>query len=113
MARKTDAYVTLFEADLNKVLSIDSEAYEAMICIGTFTHGHVGPDCLDELFRILKPGGKFVTAIRKNFLDPSGFGKKFKELQEQKICKLLIREERSNYADSDELETWYMAWEKV
>ena len=61
VAEKTGAYQNLLDADLNKPLDIEEGIYDALICIGTFTHGHVGAGCLDELFRILKPGGHFVT----------------------------------------------------
>ena len=112
VARETGIYGKLLEADLNEPLSIKSNSYDALICIGTFTHGHVGADCLDELFRIIKPGGRFITAIRKNYWEPAGFAAKTSHLTKSGIVKTILREEDSNYADSEEAESWFVIWEK-
>ena len=103
----------MFEADLNKPLDIEDGLYDALICIGTFTHGHVGAGCLDELFRILKPGGRFITAIRMNYWHPAGFGKKVGQLIEKGTIRTLIRKEDRNYKDSTQAESWFMVWEKL
>ncbi len=112
MARKRGVYDQLFEADLNETLVLDDNSYHAIICVGTFTHGHVKSDCLDELFRILQPGGRFVTVIRKNYWQPAGFASKIEELIKAGIIRTLSSKEDSNYVDSDEAESWYIAWEK-
>ncbi len=112
MARKRGVYDQLFEADLNETLVLDDNSYHAIICVGTFTHGHVKSDCLDELFRILQPGGRFVTVIRKNYWQPAGFASKTEELIKAGIIRTLSSKEDSNYVDSDEAESWYIAWEK-
>ena len=113
MAQKTGVYCQLLEADLNGKLSIKSNQYDALICIGTFTHGHVSANCLDELFRILKSGGRFVTAIRKNYWQPAGFAEKCDALENAGILKTIIYEEDSNYIDSEEAESWFIVWEKL
>ena len=112
VARETGVYGKLLEADLNVPLYIKSNTYDALICIGTFTHGHVGADCLDELFRILKPGGKFITAIRKNYWQPAGFAAKISQLTKSNMAKTILREEDKNYTDSKEAESWFVVWEK-
>ncbi len=112
-ARKKGHYRRLFEADLNDNLELESENYEGMICIGTFTHGHVKADCLDELFRLLKPRGKFVTAIRKDYWQSAGFKQKAQQLCDAGIIRTLISREDSNYADSKEAESWFLVWEKI
>jgi predicted TPR repeat methyltransferase len=113
VANNIGVYGELLEADLNKALAIESETYDAIICIGTFTHGHVGADCLDELFRVLKPGGKFITAIRKDYWEPAGFAEKSGKLEKGGNILVLVREEDSNYYDSDEPESWFIVWEKL
>ena len=92
VAGKTGAYVKLLETDLNRPLALGDATYDALICIGTFTYGHIDADCLDELFRILKPGGRFVTAIRMDYWHPAGFGKKVKRLSSEGIIKTVFYE---------------------
>ena len=47
-------YSSLFLGNLNKSLPIDSNSYGAALCVGVFTHGHVGPERFSELARIVK-----------------------------------------------------------
>ena len=56
VAEKKGIYQSLVEADLEKPLEIAEGSYDAAICCGTFTHGHVGPQALGEICRVLKPG---------------------------------------------------------
>lgn len=113
VARETGYYQTLFKADLNQKLELDNALYDGVICIGTFTHGHVGADCLDELFRILKPEGKFITAIRKDYWHSAGFAGKIEQLIADGKIVSVIHEENSNYTSSIEPESWFMAWQKL
>ena len=48
-----------------------------MVSAGTFTHGHVGADTIDELLRITKPGGLFVLSINSKVFIKGGFQEKF------------------------------------
>ncbi|MEE9376226.1 MAG: class I SAM-dependent methyltransferase [Rhizobiaceae bacterium] len=112
VAEKLGVYGALIEADLNQPLAIDSNTYDAIICIGTFTHGHVGADCLDELFRIMQPGGRFITAIRKTYWEPAGFKDKVEALTRAGTITTVSSVEESNYTDSIEAESWFLVWEK-
>lgn len=112
-AKKKNCYKELFKADLNRELPFDSETYHGILCIGTFTHGHVKANCLDELFRLLKPGGKFVAVIRKDYWRQAGFAEKIAQFEETGIARTLASREDSNYVESTEAESWFMVWEKL
>ena len=111
-ARQTGVYQQLIEADLTRPLPLADQHYTALICIGTFTHGHVDAQCLDELFRLLQPGGLFVTAIRKTYWQPAGFAAKVAQLTDAGIIETLVKQEDSNYADSSKAESWFLVWRK-
>ena len=113
VARKTGHYQRLFEADLNQKLDLDDSLYDGLICIGIFTHGHVGANCLDELFRILKPEGIFVTAIRKDYWHSAGFAEKIEQLMAERKIVSVIRQEDSNYTSSEQPESWFMGLQKL
>jgi SAM-dependent methyltransferase len=74
VARAKRLYRTLILGDLTKPLDLPSDAYGAVISCGTFTHGHVGPDCLPELLRVTRTGGLFVCGTIPAVLDGMGFG---------------------------------------
>ena len=64
VAARRGVYREFIAADLNLLLAIASETYDGAICSGTFTHGHVDARCLDELFRVLKPGAPFAFTVK-------------------------------------------------
>lgn len=74
IARDKHIYRNLITADLTKPLDLPDDAYGGVISCGTFTHGHVGPECLPELLRITRPGGLFVCGTIAAVLDGLGFG---------------------------------------
>ena len=47
-----NVYKKIEQIDLNKPLNIKNNFYDAVLCVGTFTFGHVKPPALDELIRI-------------------------------------------------------------
>ena len=49
VAGERDIYRELLVGDVNLPLERDSNCYDAVISSGTFTHGHVGPEPLDEI----------------------------------------------------------------
>ena len=68
-------YNALIRADLTKPLDLDSNLYDAIISVGTFTLGHVGPDAFSELIRITKPGGTICFTVRRE----AWIGHKYRE----------------------------------
>jgi len=111
-ARKTDAYRACIEADLHQRLPVESNTYQAQICTGTFTHAHVGAGCLDELLRILVPGGLMACTIHKDIWHSSGFELKLQQLTASNRIEVLTKHEGTFYDTSDEPEGWYLVWRK-
>lgn len=74
VARGKGLYRHLIEADLTQPLALPDAGYDAVVSCGTFTHGHVGPQCLTELLRITRPGAIFVCGTIAAVLDGEGFG---------------------------------------
>jgi len=60
--------------NLLEPLTITDGAYGGVISSGTFTHGHVGPECLPELIRVCRPGALFVCGCIPSVFDGMGFG---------------------------------------
>lgn len=66
-------YRNLTVADLTQPLPIKSRTYGGVVSVGTFTHGHVGPEALDELIRIVLPNGVLCLGVNGAFYEVSGF----------------------------------------
>ena len=82
-------YTSLFLGNLNKSLPIGSNSYDAALCVGVFTHGHVGPERFSELVRIVKPEGIICFTINENVYESQGFDVAIKHLESLNIWKVL------------------------
>jgi len=86
---KQRGYSKLFIGSLNDSLPCENNEYDAALCVGVFTHGHVGSDRLDELVRIVKPGGIICFTVNEGVYDSYGFDSKIKNLESTNIWKIL------------------------
>ena len=69
-------YRNLIAADLTKRLDIPDSQYAGLISAGTFTHGHLGPDSLDELWRVAASGAVCAIGVRSTHYVAMDFGEK-------------------------------------
>lgn len=89
VAARTGAYRKLEITDLTKKLDIEDSTYDALTCSGTFTHGHVGPEPLPELTRIVKAGGILVATVLESFWKEENFEQVVKGLEESGTVEVL------------------------
>ena len=95
VAAGKDIYGRLIEGDLTARLKIPDQTYSGLISAGTFTHGHVGPEALDELTRIAAPGALFVFGINAEVFRELDFGAKLTALEgAEKISNVELVEGR-------------------
>ena len=107
-----DLYQNLSKVDLNQSLDIKDNEYEAVLCVGTFTFGHVKPPALDEFIRIIKNKGLLCFTINEGIYEEYGFDKKIKELTENNLWK---KKEffKSNYIASKNVNAWLGLYEVI
>ncbi|MEM6477798.1 MAG: class I SAM-dependent methyltransferase [Pseudomonadota bacterium] len=77
IAETKGCYAKTFRADITQPLAIADGTYGGIVSAGTFTLGHLGPDPLSELIRIVRPGGLFVIAVNEAHWRAAGFAKAF------------------------------------
>ena len=105
-------YKNLSKADLNKPLNINDNEYDAVLCVGTFTFGHVKPPALDEFIRITKNKGLICFTINEGIYEEYEFDKKIKYLAEKNLWK---KKEffKSNYISSKDINAWLGLYEVI
>ena len=86
---KSRGYRNLFLGSLNKQLPVLDDAYDAAMCIGVFTHGHVSSDRFNELCRIVKPGGYVCFTINEGVFEEYGFKEMITEFQLNKVWEVI------------------------
>ena len=105
-------YKNLSKTDLNKPLNINDNEYDAVLCVGTFTFGHVKPPALDEFIRITKNKGLICFTINEGIYEEYEFDKKIKYLVEKNLWK---KKEffKSNYISSKDVNAWLGLYEVI
>jgi len=98
-------YKKIEKVDLNKLLKFKDNTYDVVMCVGTFTYGHVKTQALDELIRIIKNNGLICFTINEGIYEEYGFDKKIKELSDKKYWK--VKEFfKSDYITIKDVEAW-------
>jgi SAM-dependent methyltransferase len=69
VARRKGAYAAYHQLALGNPLPFADGHFAGVISAGVFTTGHVGPEGLDELARITRPGGIIVLTVKGTLWD--------------------------------------------
>ena len=98
-------YKKLEKVDLNKSIKENDNTYDAIMCVGTFTYGHVKPPALDEFIRITKNNGLICFTINEGIHEEYGFDKKIQELNSSNKWHQ-IEFFKSDYIASKDVNAW-------
>ena len=89
IAKQKNVYQSLDLVDLTKKLDFEDNLFDAIICAGTFTCGHVGPDALREMVRITKQGGYICFTVRKQEWEASPYMQIINDLEDSQAWQKL------------------------
>jgi len=87
-ARAKSIYKTLNRGDLTGSLDIEDATYDAIISVGTFTCGHVGPEAFGELIRITKTGGHLCFTVREQAWEEDDYRAKLRNYENNSLWEL-------------------------
>ena len=105
-------YKKIEKIDLNKTLKFKDSIYDIVMCVGTFTYGHVKPEALDELIRITKDKGLICFTINEGIYEEYGFDKKITQLNKDNKWKE-IEFFKSDYIASKDVNAWLGIYEVI
>ena len=89
----------------NHPIKVKNNTYDAIMCVGTFTFGHVKPHALDEFVRISKNKSLICFTINEGIYEEYGFDKKIEELKKNKSWD--VKEFfKSDYIASKDVNAW-------
>ena len=98
-------YKSLKLIDLNENLFFKKNSFDAIICVGTFTYGHVKAHALDEFLRITKNNGLICFTVNEGIYGKYKFDKKIIELSKNNSWKILALSE-SAYIINKDVRAW-------
>jgi len=98
-------YQELHNIDLNKPVNFTDDFFDAVLCVGTFTFGHVKARALSKFTRIVKSGGIIGFTINEGVFLEHGFKSELDHLVVQKkITELDFY--LSDYLSSKGVKAW-------
>jgi ubiquinone/menaquinone biosynthesis C-methylase UbiE len=109
---KDKNYSGLFEGSLNTGLPFKDNEYDAILCVGVFTHGHVRADRLTELVRVVKSGGIICFTVNENVYSSYGFDTTILELDSNNIWRVL-ETKKNDYMLKKNVKAWYCVAEVI
>jgi len=113
MARaKSRGYRKLIALEPGHPLAVIDGFYDATLCVGVFTHGHLGPEGFDELLRITKPGGVICFTVNEGVWETEGFPAALD--RHTKVGRWHILEQKKHkYMVRENVLAWYVAAKKL
>ena len=112
-SRGTGLYRRLFEADLNAPpLDAANGAYGAAVAVGVFSFGHVLPDSLDEILRVLSPGAPLVIGLNRRFYEEGSLTAKLAALADTGLI-VRLTEEHGEHIRGTGMTGWVIAVRKA
>ncbi|MEM7408219.1 MAG: class I SAM-dependent methyltransferase [Pseudomonadota bacterium] len=112
VAGERGIYQRLSVADVTKPLAFADASFDAVISSGTFTHGHVGPEPLREICRVLKTGGLLACTVHQDLWEELGFAAVFSELTDGAVLREVSRA-LGSYYEGRQAEGWYCLMQKL
>ncbi|KAI1377255.1 S-adenosyl-L-methionine-dependent methyltransferase [Hypoxylon crocopeplum] len=90
MAERTGVYRSLMLGDLTQRISKPDETYDMVTCVGTFTHGHVGPDpALGEFVRVTKKNGLIFATVLGEIWLSGGYEAEVERLEADGLVEVI------------------------
>lgn len=104
MAEAKGCYRRVFQGNILTRLPCETGVYDGCVSAGTFTLGHVGPEGLDEVVRILKTDGRACLSVHEKLYEERGFAQALDRpdiqnlnLQSAPIYNVPSEDEHANY----------------
>ena len=98
-------YQTVELIDLNEPLKYNDNDFDVIICVGTFTYGHVKARALNEFIRVTNKNGYICFTINEGIYTEYKFDKKINELSKNKLWEVLHLS-KSSYIVNKDVEAW-------
>ena len=105
-------YHTIDLIDLNEPLKYEDNTFDAIMCVGTFTYGHVKAHVLNEFIRIVNYQGLICFTINEGIYKEYEFDKKIDELTTNNQWEI-IEFSKSTYIVNKNIEAWLCIARKI
>ena len=91
-AGKKGIYGNLFHCDINEGIPGPESFYDGVACVSLFSFGHVHPDALEHILRVVKVNGVIVMGMNEKYFEEGTLQRKIERLERQAKAEELTRE---------------------
>ncbi|MEX3008630.1 class I SAM-dependent methyltransferase [Hoeflea sp. TYP-13] len=84
----------------------EGESFDIIVSVGVFTLGHVPPEALEVLARLVRPGGLLVLSTRIEYYDETNYRQVAAGLIERGQMRLVDQLEHANYTSDGSGHFW-------
>lgn len=109
---KKRGYRHLLDLEPGQPLAAEDNSYDATLCVGVFTHGHLGPEGFDELIRITKPSGKICFTVNEGVWESGKFEAAIDAFTSSGVWQILERE-KGDYMVNEGVQAFYITAQKL
>lgn len=93
--------------DLNEEVPDDWQGtFDAVVCCGTFTSGHVGPLRIEALLKACRPSGTLTLSVRRSHSVEKCFSEAVSRLEEKGLTTVVSHTFNGPYLDEEGADYW-------
>ena len=112
-AKKLNLYNKLFTCNLNEPpIEANNESYDGVTAVGVFSFGHIMPDAVDELLRILKQNGTLIIGLNDHYFNEGSLTRKLDTLGQSQTVSI-ISKEHGEHIPANGLMGWVITLKKL
>lgn len=106
-------YQKLFSCNLNEPpIDAKNGFYDAITAVGVFSFGHIMPNAVDELLRVVKPNGIVIIGLNDHYYNEGSLTQKLNKLEATKQIKI-ISQEHGDHIPANDLKGWVITLQKL
>ncbi len=105
---KKRSYENLLKLIPGEPLPAKDSSYDATLCVGVFTHGHLGPEGFPELIRVTKPDGLICFTVNEGVWESGEFEaaiERYSKTGEWEVLEMT----KQDYMINEGVQAWYVA----
>ncbi|MEM8749599.1 MAG: class I SAM-dependent methyltransferase [Pseudomonadota bacterium] len=109
---RSRGYRNLLKLIPGQPLPATDHSYDATLCVGVFTHGHLGPEGFSELLRVTKPHGLICFTVNEGVWDSGSFAAAIEEYV-QRGDWTVHEMSKQDYMVNEDVQAWYICARKT
>lgn len=111
-ASELKIYKRLFSCNLNEPpIGAEHEEYDALTAVGVFSFGHIMPQAVEELLRVIKSNGVIIIGLNDHYYHEGSLTNQLETLESAGKLEIISQEHGEHIPEND-LKGWVITLKK-